>query len=540
MIKQQISSFSSTPGPRNFFNIDSIMAAVTSMNEQIAYHKTELARLKRIRLEYQTSLSPFYRIPEETLECIFEYAVEKNSFGWRPGHCSSDTYKLGQVCRRWRNLSQTTSRLWTTILLKIHPFRTYPITAFQRLTDHLLRSQDSPLSVEIEIEFMVIEHDSSTRFLDLVLQQSHRWRSFHYIQLSQIGDFLYLDFILKREMRALETLKVVLDQSYDQEVPPELTPCIVSSSLQTVHLSFSGTAIMPFLGIFGHTPLLTRLRVEVDIRDAIPLLRSCQNLVAAHLVLANTGRPIEVHSSMIPDTHGTLHTLTVEAPSQSDLHLISFFLCAFTSPWLTSLSVITTNLSYEQPVVLSLLFSNSLISFLRRSGGPKTLKSFKVVEIPIPTTHLIQVLHVLPSLRTLEIHSITNDGFPPLLTTAFFHALNFWPTASHESSVYPRKTVALPMLREANFIVGNDWEDNAFENMLQSRVDGELKSVFLRIRGRATHLDVRWLESINAKSDLAVRVVEGESVEKEVVGYWVKPVVGLRRYCWRDLISLSE
>ncbi|KAF9259767.1 hypothetical protein L218DRAFT_963248 [Marasmius fiardii PR-910] len=111
------------------------------------------------------------------------------------------------------------------------------------------------------------------------------------------------------------------------------------------------------------------------------------------------------------------------------------------------------------------------------------------------------------------------------------------------SKIFHNKWLSLPRLREAKFTVGNLLGAQELRDMPRWPAPpawlwrGKLKSVFLKIRGETEDLEVGWLEWLNAETELAVRVVEGEE-EREVVGYWVKPAVGLRRSCWRDLLSV--
>ncbi|KAF9258701.1 hypothetical protein L218DRAFT_964284 [Marasmius fiardii PR-910] len=540
MIQPTASSSSSAPGlhysARNDFNVDATRTFIDIVSQEIVQRELELKRLKQLRLSYQATLSPFHRLPSEIMESIFGYAVEKNSFGWCQAHYSSDVEKLGWICRRWRVISRSMPQIWAKIIIKFHPDTHYPVAAFRKLEYHFLRSENSLLSIEIVL--VPLPHlgaiRNASQFFDLVLQESHRWGHFKYSPppYSSFG-FEYLERALSRETPSLTSLQV--DPSSNQTLSNKLPLRVLNSPIQIAHLSLVGDQLLSVA--VTNALHLTHLRAGVDITDAVRLLLSCPTLERAHLVLSGVDE-FESRSYMATETHQALRTLTVEPSTIDCLHHVSLFICALICPSLTSLSLVTTNFRYESYITLSSFFTNALINFLRRSGSGKTLKSFQLVEIPIQTSDVIRVLHALPSLYTFRFHSIVQGKFPPILDYTFFCALNSWPISSGNGAVYPRRTVALPNLREAEFTVGTDWEDHAFENMLQSRLDGELKSVLLRIRGQVKNLDIGWLDRINSKSDLAVRVVEEGEVEREIVGYWVKPAVGLKKYCWRDLLSL--
>ncbi|KAF9258686.1 hypothetical protein L218DRAFT_1080297 [Marasmius fiardii PR-910] len=517
---------------RDPMDIDCIRSAITSINEELAStpRETEIQRLKQLRLEHQRLLSPFYRIPTELLAHIFQYAIEKNSFGWKPQHFRSDTGRLGHICRRWREVAQSVPGLWVNILVMINPNVSYPQLAFQRLKDHLDRSADSPLVLEVKVvtDYSTGNGSPSLKMLDLVLQQSHRWKSFKYAQ-SQNGDFghaVYAVLALTQKTPALEYLDVELHYAYDQ-----LALRLLHLPLQSIRLSFGANRMSPFLERIPN--LLTELCVKVYTRDAVFLASACRSLVSAQFILVvEPNNAVDVLIAKLAIKHQTLREMTVESQGQEGLRQIQFFLPALTCSSLTFLSIATNALLPSNKPGISSSFADRLIQFFQRSNSSKTLKSFRLVDTSLNTPDIVDILCAIPSIRSLEIH-ITN-------VNRFFLALNLTPSTSVLSRIYHTRTVTLPMLREAKFTLEEESELFELENMLRSRLDEGLKSVFVKILGEVQERDqhqLRWFEWVNSKTDLAVRIVSGHD-EREVVGYWVKPAVGLRRHCWRDLLSV--
>ncbi|KAF9257705.1 hypothetical protein L218DRAFT_990937 [Marasmius fiardii PR-910] len=116
---------------------------------------------------------------------------------------------------------------------------------------------------------------------------------------------------------------------------------------------------------------------------------------------------------------------------------------------------------------------------------------------------------------------------------------SFWKDITGRvSKIFHSKWLSLPRLREAKFTVGNLLGAQELRDMPRWPAPpawlwrGKLKSVFLKIRGETEDLEVGWLEWLNAETELAVRVVEGDK-EREV-----EPAVGLKRSCWKDPLSV--
>ncbi|KAF9258699.1 hypothetical protein L218DRAFT_948193 [Marasmius fiardii PR-910] len=257
-------------------------------------------------------------------------------------------------------------------------------------------------------------------------------------------------------------------------------------------------------------PTLKSLKIELDER----------NLATAHFILLvpTPNRRIS------PQVHERLRALTLES---SSLHQSSYFL-SLTCPSLTSLSlsVVTNHNSQrnDSSHIFSSEYTNIFIQFLHRSNSLKVLHTLRLVNTPLDPFHFIRILRRTPRIHVLEITSkVARDDDSPSIIFCVMNCwpegMNCWPKGTECLTRHPLGAAPLvPILREVRFTVNNDWRSNAFESMLQTRVDRKLESAYLKIRGKSKHLDVDHLQRINAKTNLAVRVVEGDD-EREVVGY---------------------
>ncbi|KAL0573173.1 hypothetical protein V5O48_008783 [Marasmius crinis-equi] len=510
-------------------DVESVRAEIAYLSRQIECEEPGNQHLRSLRTEYQRLLSPFHRLPNELLSMIMFYAVRQNVFAWTPGLCKSDAQKLSGVCRRWRDVAMMTWSLWSRITMLVFFSNDYPDRAIEQLRNHLTRSRNAPLDLVVEFveesrDLVQIEGFSSPA-LDLLLEESHRWRSLQYVQ-AQFGAVehdLFLDKVFETAPPVV-SLEIQLDGALRDTIPPSVLPISRLPKLRSFRLS--KTSLQLASTIPASFQSLTHISLETSAHDAMFALNSLKNVTSAELVLGMNDSSTTENKDRFSSP--TLHSLSLQ-PSKLDSSLtgVSLFLSRTSFPRLSSLSLVNNELLNPSTHVE---LTNALTDFVLVSGNWRTIRTLRVVDFPLKDVDLFDVLTYMQHLKALEVQQSGRLEDCPLLTLKLLGLLNTWPPGSRD---FGRVAPGIQYL-SFSAITDRSWYFNVFENMIQSRVRFGLQSVFLRLRDGSERLDLGKLERLN-RDDVAVRVVDGGG--REIVRYWGKMRVGLRKNCWRDLLT---
>ncbi|KAJ7617790.1 hypothetical protein FB45DRAFT_1063396 [Roridomyces roridus] len=145
------------------------------LNEMKAlpFPRPELDELDRSFQAHLALLSLVRHIPGELLSHIFTYVSHERRVG--PCRIESPPWRLGHICRSWRNAALSTPFLWRHI--RIHEPQTpiletiYPLSMIET---QLARSGIATLEVRINVRSREsVDHHKT--LLDPLLQHSHRW-----------------------------------------------------------------------------------------------------------------------------------------------------------------------------------------------------------------------------------------------------------------------------------------------------------------------------------------------------------------------------
>ncbi|KAL0577259.1 hypothetical protein V5O48_004716 [Marasmius crinis-equi] len=422
----------------------------------------------------------------------------------------------------------------------------YPFGILQRLKHCISRSRNSLIDLEVRCTRKIFDglagSSPARQIMGALLEQAHRWRSLTYIQAQGGRDEHYtlLEELDDYHTPCLRFLHVTLDHTVhvdDPELPP--IPLDVLSNVDELQLSGREPRLLP-VELFEdlQSSQITHLHLEVFSNVALQLLTSCPQLISAHFGIAHD--PSADQASPAPSPRcAYILWLSLENTRTSGFDEVTKFLGRITCPCIDSLII-----SYHPAPCASAPnpnppnFPDAFKTFLERSD--QRLRTFRSDGLPISDRDLVSILRNMCCLHTLEvIDSDSAENEKTALTSHTIRELSLWPRTSTDS--YPRTASLVPELREIRLTVDKDWDDNAFESFLRSRAEWNLESAFLRVRSGVKGLDLVQLERVNnskGPGELAVRVIEGEEgKEKEVVGYWAAPVVGLRKHGWRGLVE---
>ncbi|KAE9402714.1 hypothetical protein BT96DRAFT_918015 [Gymnopus androsaceus JB14] len=198
-------------------------ADLMRLQSQILFIEEQQARLKVHRARLRSLTSPVRKIPNEILASIFDSvcALTPNLFRELPWSESQEkvlselispmiTYlpalSISATCSRWRSVAVSFPSLWSRLKLEITSGRNMVpgmLNALIATIDlFLARSAKFPLSISLEI--CGPPQKRHPFVLSLLLQHTHRWRTFKFISDRCMTDFL--GYESTRDFTVLESL----------------------------------------------------------------------------------------------------------------------------------------------------------------------------------------------------------------------------------------------------------------------------------------------------------------------------------------------
>ena len=168
---------------------------IKAVEEDISAVRCSLERLLRKHRELRTEMNrnhdPFVvRAPPEVMSTIFEFCFPSNPW---PTHTSrsfpsyvSDRLRLGQVCREWRSIAQSTHLLWTDLAVRVDselPWQT------DFIREWLIRSGTLPLTIRLysrpNFASSSTCHDYRRvkAFVNVLNDHSHRWQTLEVVNV---------------------------------------------------------------------------------------------------------------------------------------------------------------------------------------------------------------------------------------------------------------------------------------------------------------------------------------------------------------------
>jgi len=337
----------------------------------------ERRRLEGLLNEYRSLTAPIRRIPPEMLSEIFLRCLVDGSDILNVGEAP---LLLSFVCSRWRTVTISTPRLWSTIRV-YNPWCTS--TTVEMIKTWLLRSSNSPLTLAIDAEY--IEDDASIRpCVDEIIPHCRRWKDveFHF------GASLFSTFnAVAGSLPLLQRLHIdTLDTVY-----PFLDTFKVAPMLRDVTFAYN-TSPTSF-----HLPwqqLKQCNALHIPAKDCLYLVRRSPNLVYCRLeCLPDENIFPDLAETPVLRTH--LRTLKLIVEERVDLANI---LDSISSPSLDELEI--EQASHPQVVWTQ----DHLSNFLTRSCC--TIRCIRLYDIVMTSGELIVCLQGLPLLADLEVREV--------------------------------------------------------------------------------------------------------------------------------------
>ncbi|KAK7021135.1 hypothetical protein VNI00_017496 [Paramarasmius palmivorus] len=463
VIPSQLNKRLRAPGvlsPEDRAHFDSILAVadlrIEETHQRIEKYEQELPRLRRSldflharRLQIKLLYHPIRKLPPEILSYIFSLCADEVQLN---SDASLVTHSFNLVSKHWRRVYCSTPQVWNRLHMRIDPSVISP----SFITPRLYR-REGQLETVLSIPFYpssihLVMHGANVSGASRVLEN------------------------MKSCIRPVRCLELELGDMYQ-------TPSGISF-FEKLHkacpnlISFSLDAPWcPAFHIFNTSSLFTRLthlRVSLPIDTALAAILSCgRSLVFAHIQAT-----INHH-----DFHKKISERHVGVSLKSDepnLHTLS------------SLACLTIELDNEY----ACRDPGMAIARLLERISASSLTSLEVLsDRRLPPRKLFtcvsrEVSSSTQGAKGSDGAQTTKQEFPGfrIVTERFLRFLTLTKTR-----------VVLPNLRRVELLVLADWEKDAFEKMLRSRVGTRLASFHLGIMGKVSKLSIFELRAIEAK-----------------------------------------
>ncbi|KAF8208541.1 hypothetical protein K438DRAFT_276654 [Mycena galopus ATCC 62051] len=249
------------------------------------------------RAAFSSIISPIHALPVELLAEIFKLTIRD------PTHIK-DAFRVSQVCVDWRQIAQTTPRLWTEPIRVDLRTRSHDLD--QVYADGLKAWLTRSTPLPVPISFIPLYTNISSRVLEVVLALAPRWRS---LQVAGAGEFLGddstpLSLVSQLARSSLDCLEELDLGQFDEDIDPSsIISFATIPRLRKLSMDIHPQILVPWAQLTD----LTLGYASPDI--VINTLAQCPNLTGASVCTSRwTGIP-EAGRGIFAFNH--LHTLTV-------------------------------------------------------------------------------------------------------------------------------------------------------------------------------------------------------------------------------------
>ncbi|KAE9388746.1 hypothetical protein BT96DRAFT_980927 [Gymnopus androsaceus JB14] len=416
---------------------------VARLESQIWYIREQQKRLEDHKKKLGSLRSPIRKLPNETLQSIFDYACDWNLLQEFPWFLESDpptiissspmaylpASSISATCSRWRSVSNAFT---------------------DALELYLGRSKEYPLMINLQVSD---DSDRTLLYPDipawiLLLRHSQRWKVFQHIgewilEANNVHEIV--EFSLLEEIRMEQTNLDEDEMFYFGDAP----------KLRDLDIFDPERLDVERLGEHSWRQI-THLNVPAMHWPLEEIMNFSPNLTSLTL-WESYGNP--TISLALPRTYNRLSSLRLKVfDSTADTSLTEHILSSFTFPSLLELHVEAVGTPYTQ-VWPRRVFS----AFMARSSCSITKISFQ--HIPISHSDLNSVLYLLPCLHDF---SINNHGVlgSETITSSFISSLH----SSGRSELTGSSSPLVPRLRYLSLeFEGADFDDAAFISTVASR-----------------------------------------------------------------------
>lgn len=163
-----------------FDTISVALIGVSQLDEKILRHQAIIFELRRKRDEIQSYavrhkalVVPMHRLPPEILSEIFQQSIRTSEFDRY--EIDKMPLRLAGVCGRWRSVTLSTPRLWSSISSVVQPKYLKSDTSLVNMW--LSRSGRTPLSINLSCRKNYVNNMRS--LMEQFVSQCERWQNVH-------------------------------------------------------------------------------------------------------------------------------------------------------------------------------------------------------------------------------------------------------------------------------------------------------------------------------------------------------------------------
>jgi hypothetical protein len=263
-----------------------VLQVQSLLDELITKRDTLLARSK----QHKAILLPIRYFPPEILSEIFTLCLLEDPFsifGWH--RLRKTRLCLGQICRRWKEIVESSPQLWSFISFGSLPLYTRGPSGVSLVTTWLGRSGACPLSIQLEHQMW--DEQINTSVLDLLLPYCERWE---HVTFAASPDMAKQLAGVKHRLPHLQSLSI--DQvNQDSSWPQPLEAFQFAPRLRYLTVGYRLTA--DAIKLPWHS--LTKLVIHnTSGHRAMQFLRNCPNIVECDLHVVSddlpTGTPLSL------------------------------------------------------------------------------------------------------------------------------------------------------------------------------------------------------------------------------------------------------
>ncbi|KAF9070496.1 hypothetical protein BDP27DRAFT_1323766 [Rhodocollybia butyracea] len=458
---------------------DEVASVLQNIQRDLEDYEVEICRLECLRQEkerleqyatqFQSLLSPFRKVPDEILQCIFDDCCDMNIFRVvdskrrLPMHSSQalrskPAMVISSVCSRWRRNALSMPAIWSRISLewRMNATRDYcedeHAQVFFPISNFLDRSQEYPMTVNLDIQtdsFLKpgVLHPSLEQFLGHIV----RWQDLSFnCAVYSIKDLL--DRISFPVLRKLYLSTCMIEEDLIPFI--DTVPNLRSLSLVN-HDDFSGRFTSFNFKLLSHLDLAPN---QADIQDSFD---QCPNLFS--LGITESWQDSRAEGPMKGPYSSRIEILTVRHGccwSVSDASDSVFPLLSF--PSLKALHLENSE-SGGWPIKKYWNNFKPFMMFVKQSSFQLT--TFSIQQLSISDANLVYILVHLPTLQNLTVDDISPDRSP--LSSCFIENLHGY----HSSSLHPQTGSIIPRLQSLRLlnVAAKTFSDLSVVEMVQSR-----------------------------------------------------------------------
>ncbi|ESK89682.1 hypothetical protein Moror_16917 [Moniliophthora roreri MCA 2997] len=499
--------------------IEEARQRLNGYQQDLKRHQKSLRFLRLRRRNIQSLYAPIRKLPFEILSIIFIHCTIETNLNSRFSPAILRTLQL--VSTYWQRVLLSTPQVWARMRLSWDSAFFSPVSVLERLQLHLKRSRDVPISLHLHIHHAA-QPGSWKQFAEYLAAirgaGAHRLRNLRLVvhDANVSGTSRVLEN-MKSCIGSVQNFELELGYMYWSEGGTNLLVKLQKACPQLVSLSLSAplcpVSHITFVSLSFSS--LTHLSISLPIETALTAIKLCgANLVSAHVrVMLNHTIDDDEDAAEHLDFDGdeennnptrfhvlpSLDTLTIETESECKCKVpdlaIARVLEKISAPSLTRLAILPD--TKEQPgkcVCLAL----ALLGLLSRKKSEVPLQSLHIRNFPIDDDGFIAIfMRRLENLKSLVIEEAWYASENRIITECFLKMFTLG---------IRNKLLLAPNLRYLELEVhsDSDWTPGVFENMLESRIDKGLASVYLKVAEEVSTLNLVRLNRLQQKIALKV------------------------------------